>query len=222
MQERRRREGSTGKTPSGEVVKVPIEYWETLRQRDPVVLCENSLARPFPPDGFLLRFLGEDLLVDTEHFCIRHQLGGRWELFRKPLIELVCLVYLLNAGPEPLSQEMVSVEGLKDAQFFHGPHELMVQPLLDRCANDLNGFKKAAEDLEGEILRLADVAFRVWALPKIPIYYLFWEGDEEFEARLSILFDRSIEYHLSADAIWGLVNSVSHILVVGSQSFFKT
>ena len=83
MQERRRREGPTGKTPSGEVIKVPMEYWEQLRHSDPIVLCENTLARPSPPNGFLLRFLGEDLLVDTEHFSLRHQLGGRWERFRK-------------------------------------------------------------------------------------------------------------------------------------------
>jgi hypothetical protein len=112
---------------------------------------------------------------------------------------------------------MVGVEGLKDAQFFHGPHELRVQPLLERYANDLEGFMTAASGLGGESLELADGAYRVWALPKIPIYYLFWEGDEEFEPRLSILFDRSIESHLSADAIWGLVNIVSHILVAGSQ-----
>jgi hypothetical protein len=146
---------------------------------------------------------------------------GRWARFQKPLLELVCLVYLLNASPELLSEDMVGVESLKDALFFHGPHELMVQPFLDRYANDLDGFKKAAENLGGEILDLADVAYGIRALPKIPIYYLLWKGDEEFEPRLSILFDRSIEYHLSADAIWGLVNLVSHILVVGSQAFFR-
>ena len=211
MQERRRREGPKGRTPSSDTPKVLTAYWEALRQRDPVVLCENSLARPSPSDGFLLRFLGEELLVDVEHFRLCHQLDGRWERFWNPLIELVCLVYLLNASPEPLSGEMVGVEGLKDARFFHGPHELMVQPLLNRYANDLDGFRKAAEDLNGESLELADAAYGLWALPKIPIYYLFWKGDEEFEPRLSILFDRSIESHLSADAIWGLVNQVPHI-----------
>jgi hypothetical protein len=199
-----------------------MEYWDALRQRDPVELCEKSLANPSPPDGFLLRFLTEDLLVDIEHCCLRHQLGGRWERLQKPILELVCLVYLINAGSETLNNEMVGVEGLKDARFFHGPHELMVQPLLDRYANDPDGFKKAAEDLGGETLELADAAYGVRALPKIPIYYLLWKGDEEFEPRLSILFDRSIESHLSADAIWGLTNSVSQIFVVGSQTFFIT
>jgi len=216
MQERRRQEGPTDKAPSGQLAKVPVEYWEELRQRDPVTLCDNSLAKPCPPNGFLLRFLAEDFLVDVEHFCLRHQLDGRWVSFQKPLLELACLVYLLNVGPECLSQEMVGVEGLKDAQFFHGPHKLMVQPLLDRYADDLDGFKGIAEGLGGESLELADAACRVWAFPKIPIYYLFWKGDEEFEPRLSILFDRSIECHLPADAIWGIVNQVSHTFLVGS------
>jgi hypothetical protein len=217
MQERRRLEGRKGRAPSGEIVKVPMEYWEALRQRDPVVLCENSLARSSSTDGFLLRFLGVELLVDIEHFRLCHQSDGRWERFRNTLVELICLVYLLNASPEPLSREMVSVEGLKDARFFQGPHELMIQPLLNRYADDLDGFKKAAEGLNGESLELADAAYGLWAFPKIPIYYLLWKGDEEFEPRLSILFDRSIESHLSADAIWGLVNQVSHILLVGNM-----
>jgi len=45
------------------------------------------------------------------------------------------------------------------------------------------------------------------------LYYLLWEGDEEFEPRISVLFDRSIESHLSADAIWGLVALVSEALL---------
>lgn len=218
MQIRRRREEPLGRMPSGEFVKVPMQYWEALRQRDLAALCENTLARPYPPDGLLLRFLGDDLLLNIEQcYLFRHR-GESWERLQKPLLELVCLLYLLNTGPEPLSQEMIGVEGLKDAQFFHGPHELRIQPLLERYANDLAGFKRVAKSLGGESLELADAAYRLWALPKIPIYYLLWEGDEEFEPRLSILFDRSIEYHLSADAIWGLVNLVSHVLVVTSQA----
>ena len=67
--------------------------------------------------------------------------------------------------------------------------------------------------------RLADAAYKFEALPKIPLHYLFWKGDEEFNPRLSVLFDRSIEYHLAADIIWGLVTLVSDaILSVPSSS----
>jgi hypothetical protein len=89
-----------------------------------------------------------------------------------------------------------------------------VRGVLERFGRDLKGFRKAAESLGGEAQNLADAAFRIPAFPKVPLYYLLWEGDDEFEPRISVLFDRSIESHLSADAIWGLV-------ALTSESLFK-
>jgi hypothetical protein len=40
-----------------------------------------------------------------------------------------------------------------------------------------------------------------------------WFADTEFPARLRVLFDRSIETFLPADAIWALVNRVAQALV---------
>ncbi|MEE9566431.1 MAG: DUF3786 domain-containing protein [Desulfobacteria bacterium] len=93
-----------------------------------------------------------------------------------------------QAEPEPLSQNMVSVQEFRDARFFQGSHELKVGPLLQRYGNDVDGFKRAAERLGGEGLELADAAYGVWAFPKMPMYYLLWKGDQEFEPRLSILW----------------------------------
>jgi len=215
MQERRRRERPTAKIPCGDVPKVPSEYWEDLKRRDLNVLCGNALARTYPPDGIRLSFLGKELLIDRKHRRLFRLSGGHWDDIDAPLLELLCLVYLLNVGPEPVCDEMISVHELKEALFFQGPHELKVRPLLERYGNDLDSFKSVAQRLGGEVLDLADVAYKVWAFPKVPIYYLFWEGDQEFEPRLSILFDRSIEHHLSADAIWGLTNLVSDTMLRG-------
>ncbi len=213
MQERRRKQGAQARTPSGDVLKVPVQYWEELRKGDMEEICGNATARNYPPMGLLLPFLKEYLLVDTENRCLCGQSHGQWERMENPLLELVCLVYLLNAGPQTLSQEMVSVKELKSGHFFTGPHELKIQPLLDCYGNDLERFKEAAEGARGEFLDLADAAYMFQAFPKVPLYYLLWKGDEEFEPRLSVLFDRSIEHHLAADAIWGLVNLVSDVLL---------
>jgi hypothetical protein len=70
---------------------------------------------------------------------------------------------------------------------------LRVDGVLRRFGWDLGGFRRAAESLGGESQSLADAAFRIPALPKVPLYYLLWEGDDEFEPRVSVLFDRSIE-----------------------------
>jgi hypothetical protein len=216
MQERRRNLNPPAKTPSGDIIKVPAEHWEDLKQRDLSELCGNALATAGPLCEIFLPFLGEDLLIDREHRRLSRLNQGRWEIIDDPLLELLCLVYLLTVGPEPLEQEMISVHELKDAHFFQGPHELKVRPLVERYGNDLNGFRKAAERLGGDALDLADAAYRLPAFPKVPIYYLFWEGDEEFKPRLSILFDRSIALHFSADAIWGIVNLVSTALLKAS------
>jgi hypothetical protein len=216
MQKRRRGETRPPKTPSGDVFKVPETYWEDLGQRDIETICTNAGAKNYPPVGVLLPFLREYLLVNRQNRSVCHQGHGQWERTDNPLMELVCLVYLLNAGPESISHEMISVQQLKTAHFFMGPHELKVEPLLKLYGTNLEGFKKAAEDLGGEPLDLADAAYKFLTFPKVPLYYLFWAGDDEFDPRLSILFDRSIEYHLAADAIWGLVNLISDMLVTKS------
>jgi hypothetical protein len=219
MQERRHKEGPVHQTPSGEIVVVPVQYWEELKERAPEEVCMNSLAKNHPPTGMLLPFLKEYLLVDMESRCLHRQCHGGWTRAENPLLELVCLFYLLNAGPQSLSQQMVGAKELKTGHFFTGPHELKTQPILNRYGNDLEGFRKAAERAGGEELSLADAAYRFEALPKVPLHYLFWKGDEEFEPRLSVLFDRSIEYHLAADMIWGLVTLVSEsILSLPSSS----
>jgi hypothetical protein len=91
---------------------------------------------------------------------------------------------------------------------------------LNRYGNDLAAFKSASEILGGEELDIADASFKFSPFPKVPLYYLLWEGDEEFSARLSVLFDKSIERHLSADAIYGVVRLVSDALVKGPHLLF--
>jgi hypothetical protein len=180
-------------------------------------VCKNALARRYPPKGLTLAFLTNDLLIDIEHRALWRMSPGGRERVDDPLLTLLCLVYLLNAKPNTLNHEMVGVHELKSAQFFKGPHELKVQPLVERYGDDLEQFKRTVEWWGGVPLDFADVAFEILTFPKVPMYFLLWEGDVEFKASLSILFDRSVECHLPPDAIWGLATLVSRILLVGNQ-----
>ena len=156
------------------------------------------------------------VVVDMEKRRIRRFEDDSWKQIDHPLLELLILVYLVNASPHVLSNEMISIKDLKDALFFQGPHALRTEKLVERYGHDLAGFKAAAKNLGGEPLDLADSAYRVLPFPKVPLYFLLWEGDDEFEPNLSVLFDRSIEHHLSADAIWGIVTLVSGALRKGT------
>jgi len=216
MQERRRNQAGQPLDPTKEKIKVPPEYWEDLKRKDFLAVCRNALAADHAPEGFLLGFLGETILIDVRNSVLKINRQGMWETLSHPLLELLSLVYLLKAGPEGVSNEMVSVQQLKNSHFFQGPHQLNIDPLIRRFGNDVEGFKEAALKIGGEPQDLADAGFKILTFPKVPLYYLLWRGDEEFNPRLSVLFDRSIEKHLSADAIWGLVSLVSDSLLKAS------
>jgi len=202
-------------TPTGEIIKVPTDYWDKLKKRNIDELCKLSLAHVYHPEDLLLHFLNKDILLDMGNRSIHRLNVNKREKIENPFLELIILVYLLNVSSDDPSQDIISVRDLKNAHFFQGPHELQTAPLLDLYGNNLERFKSAAESLGGKSLDMAEAAYMLLPFPKIPLYYLLWEGDDEFEPNLSILFDRSIEKHLAADAIWGLVNLVSNYLLSG-------
>jgi len=216
MQERRWKErAAVVRGPSGNTVEVPAEYWEELKKKDIEKLSEDAMAINHPPMGLILPFLKEFLLVDRKNHCLFWHNEGRLERVEDTLLELLSLVYLLNVGPQSIADKIVSPNELKTAHFFRGAHELKVRPVLERYGNDLEGFRRVVERVGGDALHLADVSYSLRMFPKTPLYYLLWEGDQEFPSTLSVLFDSSIEHHLAADAIWGLVNLASDILLIG-------
>jgi len=215
VKNQRRQENRLARSAAAGNTKVPAAYWDDLKKKDMIRLCEDTGARMHPPEGLTLRVLRDEIVVDIQKREIRAAGLDNNLISDDPLRALLVLLYLLNATPHEIKHQMVSVKDLKDAHFFQGPHQLEIAPLFKKFGNDPAGFRGAAEKLGAKPLDLADTAFELMALPKIPLYYLMWEADSEFEARISILFDRSIEFHLSADAIWGIVKLVSNALLEG-------
>jgi hypothetical protein len=155
-------------------------------------------------------------MVDPAATCLRRRIGERWEKTDDPLLELSTVMYLVQVRDiYPIGRDIVGPKDLKEGHFFQGPHELKIAPLRERYGKNLRGFQENALSLGGEPVPMAETAFRLKPFPRIHLYYLLWEGDEEYPPRMSVLFDRSIENILPADAIWGLVNRVSTALVEG-------
>ncbi len=208
-----RNEKLKARAPYGGNVKVPKEFWEDLARKDRPLLCEAAGALLHGPTCVNLRFLHEEIRIDVDKRCLQHRNGEVWEPLEHPYLELMILAYLLKVTYGDIKGEMVGVMDLKTAHFFQGPHTIDITPLVKRYGEDPRGFKQAGKQLGGTFLEMGDAAFCLNPFPKIPFYYILWAGDEEFPAKLSVLFDRSIELHLPADAIWGLVGLVSDVLL---------
>ena len=200
----------------GSHLKVDAAYWDHLQRRDPALLCNRTQFEPAPEGGLRFRFLNADVLVAPAERCLKRRDSGGWTRADDPLLELATVLYLIGVEDVyPLGRDLVGHQGLREGHFFQGPHELKIAPVLERYGRDPAGFDAAAQRLGGETVSMADSAWRLKPFPRIHLYYLLWEGDDEFAPRLSVLFDRSIEKVLAADAIWGLVTRVSTALVKG-------
>ncbi len=216
MQERRLKETPPAIAPDGSRVNVAENYWKDLQQRDTTSLCNLTLFTPLSADRILFRFLQEDVVLDLEKRCLMRLRDSLWQATDDPLLELVTVMYLINVTDiYPIGRDIVGVKDLKEGHFFRGPHVLKTDPLVERYGHDLKGFREAADFLEGEALDMADAAYKLQPYPRVALYFLLWEGDPEFPARVSVLFDRSVENVLAADAIWALVNRVVTALIQG-------
>jgi hypothetical protein len=195
---------------------VSADYWDQVRGKDMTALCNLTLFEPKSSGQAVFHFLREDVMVDIENRCLKRLGETGWEITDDPLLELVTVMYLIGVNDiHPIGRDIVGVKDLKEGHFFQGPHALKTDSLLKRYGNDLNDFRQTAEHLGGESRDMADVAYKLSPFPRIHLYYLLWQGDQEFEPRMSVLFDRSIEKVLAADAIWALVNRVTMALLEG-------
>jgi len=216
MQQRRLKERPPAFAPDGSRVAVAPLYWDDLQKRNIGSLCNYTLFTGEATGRLRFQFLNEDIVVDIKERCLKRLDDDRWVKTEDPLLELVTVLYLTNVnGLYPMGRDVVGVKDLKEAHFFQGPHALKTEPLIRRYGNDLRGFRQAAQFLAGEPREMADAAFRLLPFPRIPLYYLLWLGDEEFEPRVTVLLDRFIEKVLAADAIWALINRVTTALLDG-------
>jgi hypothetical protein len=194
----------------GSHLEVDAVYWEDLPRRDRIALCNFTFFESVTPEVFQFRFLNEDVRLDLTHRCLHCYRQGHWQQEDDPLLTLATVVYLKNVdGVFPLGQDIVGLADLKQGSFFTGPHELRTEALIERFGYDPEGFRKTGKALDGHLMDMADAAVRLLPFPRLPLYYLLWTGDEEFQPRLQVLFDRIIERFLPADAIWALINRVT-------------
>ncbi len=196
--------------PDGSHLKTGRIYWQALGKRNPRELANLTLCTPGPGKSIQFPFLGSLLRVDLQAHKLLVQSGADWVEQDDPLLELATLVYFGQVQQlHPLGREIVGLADLKEAHFFVGPHALRLEGIRERFGNDPDGFRQMAIRLGGQLENMADAAACLWPFPRIPLYFLLWQGDDEFPPRMRVLFDRSIDACLPADAIWALVNRVA-------------
>jgi hypothetical protein len=215
MQMKKKQVKLTAITPDGTSIGIPPHYWSELAQSDIKDLCRRAGVGVHQRYNTIIcmPMFHTQVEIDLARQTVICQDSKLQQTLDIGLLELIVLVYLLNATEVSIGGRPIGVQELKSAHFFQGPHTLMTEPLIERFGNHPERLLATGKGLGAEVLGLADAAIKVWPLPRIPLSYLLWAGDEEFDAQLSFMFDPTIEQHFAADGIWGLVNMTSQCLL---------
>jgi hypothetical protein len=113
------------------------------------------------------------------------------------------LWYLVGAKDIGLSGRLIRPSDVKGGHhFFKGTHELPLDRVAGKYASDREGFVNRALELGGRPLDLGDASFELRPLPRVPVTFILWLGDEEFPPRLDLFFDSTCEMHIHLDIIW--------------------
>ncbi len=116
--------------------------------------------------------------------------------------KIIVLHYFGTADGSPMANEHISFKEVKEAMLYLPKFEQRaVAPLLGRFGASPEQILEAAQKLGGKKEDLGDFSVTVPVFPRVPITLVFWKQDEEFEPRLSILFDRTVLRYLPTEDI---------------------
>jgi hypothetical protein len=153
-------------------------------------------------DGVVIPFLGEDYVVSNNG--ITDASGNRPNY----MICVILFKYLLLCPDAPyVNKEWAALKDLhKSSQFtnlnvFTSDTE---KPIVARFSGRLNALLEASQKLGGNPCGMDlsyDVAMEFKALPQIGLLLLFNDGDDEFPATCSVLFQRQVEHYLDPESL---------------------
>ena len=176
---------------------------QQMRARDPRERAEKSGAHfeagPTGKEGRIsLSLFNARYVIDFPDLRISSGEKKAVSLVTK----IILLHFLIKADGRPLSGQLVPYKEIPGGMVYAGVFaRRAVEPLIPVFGQSPGRLLEAGFRLGGRKAEYGDVSLELMALPRIPMTYILWEGDEEFPATAQLLFDRAVEGYLSLEDI---------------------
>ena len=95
----------------------------------------------------------------------------------------------------------------------------VTEPVIQKFGRSAALFRDAGTRLGGTLNTAGDASFTLNAVPRIPLQYILWEGDEEFPPSVQLLFDSSADRYLPLEDIVVLSQVTTGRLISLSNRF---
>ncbi len=167
---------------------------------------------PGPPEAVRLAFLGTPYRITRDDAVPEDGAGTTiW-------VKIFLMIYLTRATGAPPAGQWAAYRELPNTVSKSRSFEACASRIADAFGGDLSGLDRAVRRLGGETASFgsADRVYRFRALPRVDLLLLFWDREEEFPARASILVDRGVLDYLDQEALVFLAEAFAALLCGGS------
>ena len=171
------------------------DHWNYDRCREQISSLRGRRGFPDIPH---LDFLG--LSLDLPSGTLTSEPGEIPVPGFRPAVFCILDTYSRATG-SPETFRLVPFRQLPGASAYEAAfHRRAVLPLPALYCRDRDRFCKAVIELGGIPVVYADRAWKLAALPEVPVYVLIWDGSGEFPASAALLFDASVPAYLETEA----------------------
>lgn len=189
-------------------------------------VAENAGAKILNRQKLLLYFFNELIVLDTDKkkvyissdkytnntfnidnikdfneiktfFDLNLKKFNQLDLFSSSII----LHYLLTADGTPLSGEWILYRELPDGLFYSTTIPAVLEPITIKYGNSGEKFLERIFELGGQKCKNFKFSGLLYPFKKFPILFILEEKDEEFDAIIRALFDKSASHYLKSDII---------------------
>ncbi len=182
--------------------------WEILSTLNPADVCKAaSVQYDAVSANYRVTSFGMEFIVSVRDKKISSTASGSQALLGKLgyFFRLSVLWYLVSAKDIACTGKPVKLEHIRGGDIFtRGSHVLPLDSVANKYGNNREGFIERGRNLGGELITYGDASLRLAPLPRIPVTLTLWLEDDEFPARLNLLFDSTCDLQLSTDVIWSI------------------
>jgi hypothetical protein len=182
--------------------------WELLSTLNPAdVSRAASVAYDAASGDYHVASFNMDFIVSMRDKKIASTASGSEVLLGKlgSFFRLSVLWYLVSAKDIDCTNKPVKLEHIRGGDIFtRGSHVLPLDTVANKYGKNREGFIEKGRLLGGEMMTYGDASIRLGPLPRIPVTLTLWLEDDEFPARLDLLFDSTCDMQLSTDVIWSI------------------
>ncbi|MEW6243438.1 MAG: DUF3786 domain-containing protein [Bacillota bacterium] len=200
---------------------MPMNYTAALRLArarmkalDPAESARLAGAR-YDGHRLHLTYIGREFSVDAQEGLVF--LGG--DRYENPVDEILILHYLLGASGLPVRGEYLSFRRLPGGEIYTGPFiARTVQPMVRCFRARPEVLVRAALALGGRKEEIGHCSVALDALPRVPLTFVLWQGDDEVPAQGNILFDATAPTYLCTEDLVVLAAQTVYTLMALARS----